>query len=214
MTFEIERPAHVHANLNRGTSTLYFQKQDYAEFYMRGGICWPSRYEWKGQFKTNGFAIMAGQEILSRKLYIFEETAFETVENILNQGTGQIEHQGLAQWFNMVWTEYFGEKYFYGQADELHWRFHLKVTRSPMVNPKPQFIEAPVSDFENALSSVDQYIRADQLRFIPGSELAEQIQMTHLEGRSQPPAVHALGYLLTGIERYPFRKHHVQESLA
>ncbi len=94
----MEHPLKVQADLNRKTSILYFPNGDSAEFYMRGGICWPITYECRGKMENNGFALMAGQDIKTQNIYVFEEISFVTIENILNQATGQIEFHGLSYW--------------------------------------------------------------------------------------------------------------------
>jgi len=202
----MEHPLKVQADLNRKTSILYFPNGDSAEFYMRGGICWPITYECRGKMENNGFALMAGQDIKTQNIYVFEEISFVTIENILNQATGQIEFHGLSYWFNKVWSEYYARKYFWGQDETLHRRHYLKVIRSPIIEPKPGFIEVPISDPKDVTSSIFQYSQTDKLKIEKESQLAEQIKMIGPESNTQPPSVQALSFLLVGFEMYPWRE--------
>ncbi len=193
----MELPKNRHYNLDKETSTLYFEDREPGEFYMRGAIFWPEA--------GSGFAIMAGLEIDTGKVHIFEQRSFLTVENILKPDR-TIEYEGVAAWFNRCWSRYFADSYFWNQDVQLEKRFRLQVIRSQMIEPKPHFIEAPFGDENEARHLSFEYGRTGRLLIEKDSELAQQLELSEHDEKTQYPAVRALGRLLIGLERYPFRR--------
>ena len=190
-------------NRLRGTVTLYFDNQVHAEYMMRGGVCWP-----EGE---DGFAILAGQDVNNKKIHVFKQSSFLTVDNIL-RADRSIEYYGLSSFFNQSWSGYFGRDFFWNQDEEIHKRFRLQVGRSPMIEPKPQFIPAPYADERDANHLIFEYKALGKLKFDKDSELHRQLERLKHDEKAKLPAVHALRCLLAGYERYPFRNYDVEED--
>ena len=199
----MERPRKAHYNLKRQTSILYFSEGDLGEYYIRGGIFWPE--------EDNGFAILAGQDINDKKVHVFEEYSFLTIDHVFGPDQ-MIEFHGLAPFFGKCWSKYYGDKFFWNQPEETHKRFRLQVSRSQMVQPKPHFIEAPLSDADSARRLPFDYTRIGRLNMEEGSELHKQLEIAKHDEKAHLPAVFALGRLLAGFERYPFRAYDVEEQ--
>ena len=81
-----------------------------------------------------------------------------------------------------------------------------------MIEPKPQFIEAPYSDEKDANHLIFEYKELGRLKFEKNSELHRELGRLKNDEREKLPAVHALRCLLAGYERYPFRNHDVEED--
>ena len=95
----MKRPREAFFDQNRETSTLFFRDHDdSAEFFLRGGVYWPSA-------DSNGFVVLAGQEVLTNKIWVFREAEFQTVEDITQDG--QIRLHGVNHFFNRSWSKYF-----------------------------------------------------------------------------------------------------------
>ena len=108
----MKRPRKSVFDRNRETSTLFFRDHDdSAEFFLRGGIYWPSA-------DSNGFVVLAGQEVQTNKIWIFVEAEFQTVEDIIKEG--QIQFHGVSHFFNKAWGKYFCRLFFYAQSDATH----------------------------------------------------------------------------------------------
>jgi hypothetical protein len=200
----VERPRKAHFNQRRRTSTLYFEKfDDFGEFYMRGAVYWPTT--------ESGFALLAGQKIETKRVHVFEQMEFETIDNIVGKDR-TIEYHGLAPWFNRCWSKYFASIFLWSQHEELHRRFRLQVIRSEAVKPKPVFIEARLSDEDDARYLVFDYARTGRIVLERESELAKQLELARHNEKVELPAVRALGRLLAGLERHPFSRHDVEEE--
>ena len=200
----MNKPRKATYNQKRETSTLYFKDfDDNREFYMRGGVCWP-------EGDSDGFAIMAGQQIGNDQIYVFEQIEFATIEDIRDKSQ-IIKYHGLASWLNRCWSKYFGRRYFWNQPQAIHDRFRLQVYRSGSIEPKPGFIEIDLGkDEEHPL--VADFVRAGRLVIGKDSELARQLEVARHDEKTELPAVRALGRLLAGLQRYPFVRGHVEEE--
>ncbi len=102
--------------------------------------------------------------------------------------------------------------FLWSQHEELHRRFRLQVIRSKAVLPKPVFIEAPLSDEDDARYLVFDYAKTRRIVLEKESELAKQLELAKHDEKAELPAVRALGRLLAGLERHPFCRHDVEEE--
>lgn len=197
----MQKPMKKRWNSNRRTADFKFAYQYHpnGEYYVRGGICWPEL--------DDGYALMGAQNISDGKVYIFEETSFFTVENVI--GPGQtFERLGLSYFFNNWRDEYFCTNYFYCQDEDHHKKFYLQILRCPMVpEPKPYFFEVPFSEH-----FIIEYYQLKKLIFDEDSELYNQLEIWKNDNKERLPAVHALGCLLAGYTKYPFYRHHEEED--
>jgi len=202
----MERPKKAHANIDRGTSTLYFEDEvQTREYYMVGGICWPFMYQVDDKpTDVMGYAIMAGQDIETRVVHIFEHREFVAVDHIFGPNNLILYH-GIAPFFNQVWANYYARRFYFNQPDEMSKRYHLEVIRSPMIAPKPAIIEIPLPDPMSALSSVWQHIKTKTVQIPRGTILAEHIKLNKTN-KVILPAVQALACLLVGLDRFPYRR--------
>ena len=202
------KPIHKHYDTHRRTTILYFDHEPDRpiEFYMRGGICWPIRYENPtGQIDNSGYVLMAGQDVKTGRVMIFEETQWVTIDNILGDNH-VIRYPGLSHWFNKVWEGYFAQSFYWQQEDELARRFRLQILRSKMIHPKPRFVEVPYSDTSDMISCIWTMLKANKLNRASGTVLQQQLEMVKEGDKQVLPAVHALGCCLLGFERFPWRE--------
>jgi len=190
---------------------LFFDDADPMECFMRGGICFPLTYEWLGQYAVDGYAVMAGQDVKTGKIYIFEEISWLSIDDVTQtdpynpDAPMQIEYQGLSHWLNKVWSEYFAGTFYWNQDQENATRMRLDAIRSPMVQPKPRFVELPPYKSESFIAVIWVMIRSRTLKIKSGTILEKQLEAVKAGERTLYPAVHALGCCLLGLERYPWR---------
>ena len=199
-------PSRVHANAARKTSVLFFpDSAEGREFYMRGAVCWPTLVDREdGSQDVQGYALMAGLEVATGFVQVFEETDFVTVEHILTPEQ-IIQHKGLAPWLNTNWSRYYGDTYFWRQGDELTRKYRLEVVRSPWCRPKPHFVEVEWQDEAEARQLVWRYVKLRRLGVARNGKLASAMQAAKMDKGAAAPALHALQCLLAGLERYPWR---------
>lgn len=175
------------------------------EYSMRGGVCWPKLVERSGGHEYEGFILVAGQDVRTKVVTVFNARKFQTVENIIEDD--KIAFRGIADWLTKMWSKYFVRTYYWDQDFELSKTKRLEVLRSPMVNPKPQFVEVDISTTEEARMAMWRFVKLGKLNAgKKGTDLHEQIVSSKIIDRDSQPAVHALSCLLAGIERYPWRE--------
>lgn len=196
----MKKPLDKHKNED-DTSRLYFDhNEEYADYYMRGGICWPATDQ-------PGFILLAGQDVHTQKVFIFEQREFLTVNNILHPEKNTIEHKGVASFFNGCWNRYFARKYYWHQSWELHKSHRLEVMRSKQtINPSPVLIEISWPDEKDVRGLIWKYQKLGRIAVQKDTKLAHAIMEAKNSDREVLPPVHALQCLLAGLERHPWRK--------
>ncbi len=180
---------------------------------MRGGICFPIRYESLTGIDNHGYAIIAGQDLKTGIVHVFEQMNWITIDDILAKDeSNKVKYPGLSHWLNMAWSRYFMQAFYFSQPDELSRRFRLQVLRSPMINPKPRFIEIHINKEDELLSVIRHRIKTGLLEIEKDSEIAILLKEAREERREVKlfPQIHALGCCLLGLEQYPWRKPYEQ----
>lgn len=201
----MKKPNSRHANLKRGTSTLYFKDENPTEYRMRGGVCFPMMIHLGGRTDIQGFILMSGQNIKTKQVRIFEQTEFIVVEPILDDKQ-LVEFQGIENWLNMCFSRYFARQFFWNQDFELAKKYRLEIIRSQMIEPKPRMMEVPWVDEKEAMSIIWKYIKLGRITWDAGSILDRALEQVKNDDKIMLPAVHALTVLLSGIERFPYKE--------
>lgn len=210
----IPTPQKVFANLERGTSTLFFPPNDLfgasGEFYLRGGICWPRLLSKPDAMSPviQGFALMIGlyvpyarqysklampprddAAVPQMQAYVFEETEFKTIEDIIKErGDNGIESHfsGIGRWFNNVWSNYYADAYFEHDRPETVERYHLQVYRSEMLKPKPHFIDMEWQEDEQAVRVIWEWGDTGRLTFRKDGPLHTALRQYRVAPGKQP----------------------------
>lgn len=203
------KPIHKNYNAERKTTLLFFDDHDPMECSMKGGVCWPVPFERNGVMDTVGYAVMAGMDLASGVVYVFEQVPWVVIDDIIGAG-GIVKYEGLSHWLNRIWTDYFASVFYFLQTDEVSRRFRLQVIRSNMIRPKPRFVELPPVDVSDLIGVVWRLIKEGRLRFDKGSEIDRDLTSVKEGDKQLFPAVHALGCCLTGFDRFPWRKPYEQ----
>lgn len=207
----LEKPKTVLSNLERRTVTLFFENREPSEFLFRGGITWPQIVERAGAKDFEGFALLAGLNIKTKIVEIFEQRSFLTIEHILEQrrqpqDSPKIEYYGLGPWFTKLWNRYRAKTFFWFQDFELNKRYLLEVLRSEWIVPKPAFIEVPWVDDSEAQMLVWRYVKFNKIRIEKESQLAQDLMLVQKGEKETMPSVHALQCLLTGLDRFAIKE--------
>lgn len=203
-------PKTCYMNMEKKVSVLHFDKPHKdmdGEYYMKGGLCWPIPVRFGADHGASGFILMAGQNIETKKIYIFKQTSFLSIENIFDS-QGKMEIEGLSGFFNKCWSEYFGKNFYYHQDESTHKMFLLKALRSKIILPKPAFIEIEWENSANMEALIWRLGNTGILKFEKDSELHKALNLFEIQTdhRDTLPAVYALKCLLCGLECYPWRK--------
>jgi hypothetical protein len=216
----MKKPKAAEADATRGTVRLTFpwdedrKETPEGDFIMRGGVCWPMPVEMAGIQDIQGFILMAGQNVKTKKIYVFEQKTFIVIENIREVvkepgeeiGTEKVTYRGIVEWLNKNWCRYYGRRYYWHQPRALNKDYRLEISRCFAIQPKPSFVQIDWNDEAEAMTNIWKYVKTGRLYFDKDSELHEQLQKVKSDDKMQYPAVWALSCLVAGIERHPFRE--------
>jgi len=195
---KFRKPVTRHLNEDGSTRLFFDGANDWADYYMRGAICWPA-------LGSNGFIIMAGQEIRSKEITVFYERDFLTIQNILNEDH-TIAFRGIDEFFNNAWSRFFARKYFWHQPWELYRSFKLQITRAKnTINPQPVLVEVTWPDENDIIGLIWKWDQQKKLWVDKNGPITQAIDLASESDRQIPPAIHALQTLLAGIEKHPWR---------
>lgn len=201
----MKRPINREANLERGTVILYFKDDDPREFYMRGAVCWPISFIRNGAVDVNGFILMAGMDVQTGVVQVFEQRDFVVVESIIGKDY-KVEFEGVSRWFNGIWSRYFARDYYWHHEVEQARKYRLEVIRSMVIDPKPQFIEVPWTDSTDADHLIWMLVKTGKLKFESGSQVHRELEIAKEAEKETIPAMHALRCLVMGLGRYPWKE--------
>lgn len=202
---EIQTPRNVNFNIERGTSTLFLDNDIQVECYIRGGICWPLIVG-SGQSRTvEGYAVLCAQDIRTKIIYVFDEFSFLSVDNLIDPDTHNLTHNGLSQFFTRCWKDYFGKYFFYKQPQFTHKDWAMRVSRSVMIEPKPNFIRLVWNEDRQADQSIYERAFTGKL-FYCASDGVDRAMMAREQEDVDLPAYCALRAAVVGIEKYPYRE--------
>ena len=129
---------------NHYTTNLHFQNGVVKRFYMRGSIAWP-------EGKKEGFAIMAGMDLVENVVIIFEQFRFWTLAhwlkpdgNINEREDGPGYYLGLIQFITDNLSLYRCCSYFWGgQHIDIWNRFGREIYTNPQTPKRIELIEVP-----------------------------------------------------------------------
>ena len=170
-------------------------------FLVRGGICWPDRYDERTD-SIRGCAIIAGYNLNTDLAYIFDETTFTCIDHILDGRTRAILFQGLAPWFNQIYAKYLGDTFYVCQDDAVRdrWERETRTTPALQANP-PRFVPCPNwGDVSKGESLVWEWITRRRVLRYGGNPIdLEMGRYRKGEEKVLPPALHALACCLSGM---------------
>jgi hypothetical protein len=172
-----------------------------ARFLVRGGVCWPDRYDPLTD-SVRGVALMCGYNLSTDVAYVFEEQSFVCIDHVLNPATRAIEFQGLAPWFNAVYSRCLGDTFYVSQPDPVRDRWEREVGHTPAVqNNPPRFVPCPEwRDVAAGENIIWEWITRKRIKFFAGDQVEVSIR-AHRKGEEKvlPPAMHALACCLSGM---------------
>uniref|UniRef100_A0A6M3Y8P8 Terminase n=1 Tax=viral metagenome TaxID=1070528 RepID=A0A6M3Y8P8_9ZZZZ len=206
-------PTHCHYDRNDRSTMLYFADGTFFKAWIKGGVCFPTRYKTKsGGIDNMGFIVLGVQDIEKGTIKIYEQMPWITVNNILSAPddpslpTNAMKYPGLALWLRMVWSKYFAEKFYYHQPEYLSDVFKEAINRNDMIKPKPQMIELEISRETQYLDSVWHAVKSDRLIIDEETELGKDLKAQMKDDQYMPPSIQALGCCLMAFERFIYRK--------
>jgi hypothetical protein len=194
------RPKAVKWDIDNRLSHLIFSDNAIApsgRYLMRGGISFPMMTETEG---LQGYAVMCGMNVKTKKIYVFEEKEFKVIDHVISDG--HLEYEGIASWFPDVWKIYFADTFFYHQNFVTAKKYRVKIYRSPMAQPNPAMIESHWKDDDQAMHTVFEKDLLNELLYAEDGEVHRQMKLYTAGNEKVLPALHALCCALNGMEKY------------
>jgi len=176
---------------------------------MRGAVVWPFAVP-KLQYQILGYALVAGFNVRSAKVTIFEAMPFFDVAHSIRknkEGMQAVAAEGLCAFTNRAWSTYYCDTYYYNDRKDTHKRNALKCSRMAEVEPKPHFIKL---HWDEKAQADHELLSAIQTRSLYHDDdiLDDEIETYAPDCKEADvhPAVKAVRILLCGLAKYPFRK--------
>lgn len=215
----IPKPWRAIPNTDRNCVSLHFDKENRffptdraVDFYMRGAVCWPATVGTGIDTATEGYLLVAGQELATKRIYIFEQTPFVCIDPITSPETGNIQYEGISQRLVIWWSRYYVDTFYWHDHMDTHNRYLRQLIHSEFLNPKPWFVEVIWHDEAQAQAALWQVITEERLRHwageMPDKGVMEPLYSALLILRDQGkvlPAAKAGMALAMGYEKFPWR---------
>jgi len=171
---------------------------------MRGAICWPVVTELFGKTAVHGFVLVAGRNIETDKIYVFNDRLFSFLET--KTDGHKIVCVGIESVFNKAWSLFYCDHYFMGGQDEdVAMKHRLQIHRSHMIQPKPKMFEVAGFDEMQAYATALQMAKTGAIVARKGGDLEQQLAFAHTRDQGLVPGVHAVECLVASYERYQWR---------
>jgi hypothetical protein len=191
----------------------YFPHDRGVDFYVRGAVCWPATVGNGNDKATEGFLLVAGQDLSTKRVYIFEQRSFVCIDSIINPDTGMIQYEGITQKLTLWHARYRVDTFYWHDHTDTHKRYLIQLLRSDMLTPKPCFVEVVWYEESQATNALWELITKNRLMHwageAPGKGLTQPLYSALLLWRDQGtvlPATKAAMVLAMGYERFPWRK--------
>lgn len=202
----IQKPINAIPQRRRKTSVLIFPDGSQAEYYLRGGICWPMPFKEGNINVIRGFVLICGVHTKTGVVSVFEQTPFASVDHLINS-KGIIVDGGIGacKLFNLAWQTYYCRKYYFHQQTHTHNMFRKQVRASRMIDPKPSFKFIDWKDDEDIAITMWAKTHRKQLLIDGDSPLADQLKSYQANPAVVSTGRWALLCALAGMDKYSWR---------
>jgi len=195
------RPIAIQRLSERDTTLAKFEDETVGEYYLRGGIAWPSVDTMGTRGEIRGYAVMVGVNVKTDRACVFEFTPFNMINAEIAMHRSAVGARPLGPFLNRCWSAWYAGTYYWHDHGEPHFQYRSQIMRDESINPKPRLI----------LIEWDDDKAAHQVFWTPANMgrlgLEEQYKTAVAEGGMDDygPARHALVCALVGIQRRPWR---------
>jgi len=193
-------------------TTLIFEDQQAQTFYMRGAITWPEKKTLMTQrYFHRGFCLIAGMNLEDKRVWIFDELDFLTVDHYQDPETKEWEF-GLLHFLSTVGrAKYNCSNYWIQQIDSVMSYFRRQFNEACPKKENALYslhnvgrAKIDVSEVGDFL--VQDYLERDLLRGDMNSKLFSELESEKFDAESYTSAGWALKVLLAGFAKFPYRE--------
>lgn len=195
----IIKPITAVPNPKRDTVRLSFSSSYPVEMYIRGAVAWP-------QGSIPGMALIAGQDIKTGHIWIFDDYMFLTFEPLFIKNMNL--EVGLQLFLREIWIKYGCNKLFYYSDPETHQFYSRQVYRDELLRPLGMsFIKVPYTDDKVADDNIKSRVALKTIHWSSQSDLDDDVKNPDSRAR------HALRTLVAGYEFLPWRDWTKEEKI-
>lgn len=195
------RPIAIQRLGERDTTRVRFDDETVGEYYLRGGIAWPTVDVDKTRGQVRGYAVLVGVNVRTDRACVFESTPFNMISSEVALREGAFAGQPLGPWLNRCWASWYADTFYWHDHGETHTQFRREINRDEAIAPKPRLIQIEWDD-EKAAHQVF-WNAANTGRLALESQAKADVAAGGMEDYG--PARHALVCALVGIQRRPWR---------
>lgn len=182
-------------------SRVRFDDGTVGDYYVRGGICWPSIQEVKGHIEAKGHVVMCAVNIRTGRCNVFESEPFNVVTCEVRDGYANVKMYPLGPILNRLWATWYASSFYWHDHGETHTQFRTQVVRDTSILPKPRLINIEWAD-DGAAEQV--FWTASATGMLAMEERVYK-DVTITPTGEWCPARHALVCALVGMQRRPWR---------
>lgn len=195
----LPRPIATEYDAHRCTTRARFDDNSLGEYYLRGGIAWPTMLAMKdGRATMHGYAVLVGVNVATDKAIVFAWKRFNSITSVVTGTTADM--QPLAPWLNQQWATWYAHGYYWHDKGESHHQFRRQVLRDDAIAPKPR-LSFVLWDDDKAAESVF-WLAANERRLLMEKGFADDVAAR--PAGEYCPARHALVCALMGIHKRPW----------
>jgi hypothetical protein len=181
-----------------------------AEYYCRGGICFPTLTEQGGLGAPRdvlGFVVMVAMCMSTKHYYVIGEKEFQSIDHIIDPDTHGIAVEGVSGFFNKMWSTYYADSYYWSGHSETVMKYLLQVIRSEIVKPQPHFIEIATGVPGQQQQAVYELLQRGGIHWRKGGKVHESFQKYDARSiENIPCAVKAMMDCISGMTKHPYRR--------
>lgn len=190
---------------DRGTVRLAFSDSEPGEYYMRGGISWPTATDLRDHKRPGevirrviGHAVVAGLNVKTERLCVFDHTQYNAIDPGIT-ADGRLTNEPLGGFLMSAWGVYGCDTFFWHDQADTYAVFAQAVYRSQSLRARPRFVFVPWEADGAAEQALWLASRSG------ASGFAVPADMTELAAREDgQQAKHALTCLVMGLQRFPY----------
>lgn len=195
----LPRPIATEYDPHRCTAKARFDDGTVGEYYLRGGIAWPTLVPQKdGRSTMQGYAVLCGVNVATDRVVVWAWRAFNAITGVVTGTT--IDTLPLGPWLVHQWATWYAQGYYWHDKGETHHQFRRQIHRDDAIIPKPR-LSFVMWDDDQAAESVF-WLAANERRL--GVEEAFYRDVTGTPAGEYCPARHALVCALMGLHRRPW----------
>jgi hypothetical protein len=168
------------------------------EYHIRGGIAWPQLIEMAGRKQMRGGAVVAGVEVQTDRVQVWEAAVFNAVDPVFDEATGAPLNQPLIPLLLRWWARYYLRTYYAHGPGETAGYYRKLLARGL---PEPRLRVLPVDWSDAGTAEHVLWVAANERRLRMPEDVYADIRAGEQSPEAFRPLKVALLAALVGMHR-------------